>query len=123
MYRDDHGNFVYVDRANRVINRHGLRISLVELSEAIRGLTNVTSAACIMFDHEGDVGIVAFVVTTKSTTPIELRRSALERLPEAMLPDRFEIVDALPMNKSNKLDEPLLLAGAGLSPLTSARDA
>jgi non-ribosomal peptide synthetase component F len=44
MYRDDHGNFVYVDRANRVINRHGLRISLVELSEAIRGLTNVVSA-------------------------------------------------------------------------------
>jgi len=117
MYRDHHGDFVYVDRANRVINRHGLRISLVEVSEAIRGLPHVDSAACIMFDNEGDVGIAAFVATNESTTSVELRRAALERLPEAMLPDRFEIVNALPMNKSNKLDELLLLAGADLSPL------
>ena len=38
VYRDNNGNYVYVDRADRVINRNGLRISLIELSEAIREL-------------------------------------------------------------------------------------
>jgi len=37
-YRDLDGNYVYVDRADRVIKRSGVRISLVELSGAISSL-------------------------------------------------------------------------------------
>ena len=32
FYRDDSGNYVYVDRTDRVVKRSGVRISLVELS-------------------------------------------------------------------------------------------
>jgi acyl-coenzyme A synthetase/AMP-(fatty) acid ligase len=34
-----------------------------------------------------------------------------------MLPNRIELVEELPMTKSSKLDERLLLAEAGLQPL------
>ena len=34
-YRDDHGDYVYVDRVDRVVKRSGVRISLVELSESM----------------------------------------------------------------------------------------
>ena len=34
VYRTDEGDYVYVDRADRVIKRMGVRISLVELAEA-----------------------------------------------------------------------------------------
>jgi D-alanine--poly(phosphoribitol) ligase subunit 1 len=114
VYRNRDGNYIYVDRADRVIKRNGLRISLVELSEAIRGIDHVVAGTCVTFDNEGELGIVAFVVLDQPISVLDLRDGALERIPAGMLPDRFEQVDELPVNKSNKLDEPRLLADAGL---------
>jgi D-alanine--poly(phosphoribitol) ligase subunit 1 len=117
VYRDQNGSYVYVDRADRVIKRSGVRISLIELSEAMRSLAGVSAAACVTFDDEGELGIVAFVVTETEVAVSELRQAARERLPETMLPNRIELVRELPMTKSSKLDERLLLAEAGLRPL------
>jgi amino acid adenylation domain-containing protein len=117
VYRDQNGSYVYVDRADRVIKRSGVRISLIELSEAMRNLAGVSAAACVTFDNEGELGIVAFVVTDTDVSALELRQAARERLPETMLPNRVELVQELPMTKSSKLDERLLLAEAGLQPV------
>jgi D-alanine--poly(phosphoribitol) ligase subunit 1 len=117
VYRDENGRYVYVDRADRVIKRSGVRISLVELSEVMRGLAGVAAAACVTFDDEGQLGIVAFVVTDEPITPLELLQAAGDRLPETMLPNRVELVTELPLTQSSKLDERLLLSEAGLRPL------
>jgi D-alanine--poly(phosphoribitol) ligase subunit 1 len=119
VYRDKNGSYVYVDRADRVIKRSGVRISLVELGEAMRNLAGVSAAACVTFDDEGDLGIVAFVVADGSLSALELRQAAREHLPETMLPNRVELVEELPMTKSSKLDERLLLSRTGLQPVTS----
>jgi acyl-coenzyme A synthetase/AMP-(fatty) acid ligase len=91
-----------------------LRISLVELSEAIRKVEGVTAVACVAFDDEGELGIVAFVTAGTLMSDRELRRGAGDYLPEAMIPNRFLVVDSLPVNRSNKLDERSLLLAAGL---------
>jgi D-alanine--poly(phosphoribitol) ligase subunit 1 len=119
VYRDQHGSYVYVDRADRVIKRSGVRISLIELSEAMRSLAGVSASACVTFDDEGELGIVAFVVPEAEVAVSELRQAARERLPETMLPNRIELVRELPMTKSSKLDERLLLSEAGLHPVAS----
>jgi D-alanine--poly(phosphoribitol) ligase subunit 1 len=120
VYRDDRGRYVYVDRADRVIKRSGVRISLVELSEAMRGLAGVTAAACVTYDNDGELGIVAFVVTGGPATALELQQAARARLPDTMLPNRVELVGQLPLTASSKLDERLLLSEAGLRPLRAA---
>jgi D-alanine--poly(phosphoribitol) ligase subunit 1 len=120
VYRDDNGRYVYVDRADRVIKRSGVRISLVELGEAMRSLAGVSAAACVTFDLDGELGIVAFVVTEGPATALELQQAARERLPDTMLPNRVELVDELPLTASSKLDERLLLSEAGLVPLRAA---
>jgi D-alanine--poly(phosphoribitol) ligase subunit 1 len=114
VYRTEDGEYVYVDRADRVMKRHGVRISLVELGEAMRGLAGVSAAACVAFDDGGRTGIVAFVVADGPVDILELRRAAARQLPESMLPDRIEVVDNLPLTRSSKLDERRLLAQAGL---------
>ena len=119
VYRDTHGRYVYVDRADRVIKRSGVRISLIELSEAMRSLDGVAAASCVTYDNQGELGIVAFVVTETEISEADLRRASRERLPETMLPNRIEVVAELPMTKSSKLDERLLLSQAGLTPLPS----
>jgi D-alanine--poly(phosphoribitol) ligase subunit 1 len=120
VYRNQTGSYVYMDRADRVIKRSGVRISLVELSEAMRSLSDVSAAACVTYDNEGALGIVAFVVTDQPRTALELHQAARERLPDTMLPDRIELVEALPLTKSSKLDERILLAEAGLTALGPA---
>lgn len=114
MYREPSGDCVYVGRADRVIKRNGVRISLLELSDTMRSLDAVAAAACLPFDHEGQLGIVAFVVTDHATSDLDLRRAARERLPDTMLPDRIEQVESFPLTPSSKLDERRLMADAGL---------
>ncbi|MGA2306257.1 MAG: hypothetical protein ABSH29_19050 [Acidimicrobiales bacterium] len=62
---------------------------------------------------------MALVVTETEVAVSDLRQAARERLPETMLPNRIELVRELPMTKSSKLDERLLLSEAGLRPLAS----
>jgi D-alanine--poly(phosphoribitol) ligase subunit 1 len=116
VYRDETGSYVYVDRTDRVIKRSGVRISLVELSASMNKIEGVVVAACMTFDREGELGIVAFVNTEAEFSALDLRRAASKLIPENMLPDRFERVTAMPLNKSNQLDEHRLLSEAGLKP-------
>ncbi len=114
--RDDRGNYVYVGRSDRVIKRHGVRMSLVEVTDALGGLDGIASAACTTFDRDGDLGVVAFVVPERELTPVAVRQAASERLPETMLPDHFVLVADLPLTSSSKVDERRLLREAGLAP-------
>lgn len=130
VYRNPRGHYVYVERADRVIKRSGVRISLVEVADAVRRLPGVTDAACVVFDDGGAVGIAAFVVTDHPIIPLELRRGASQHLPDSMLPDRIERVPTLPLTASGKLDERGLLReaglrppGAGRAPVTASRSA
>lgn len=116
VYRNHEGSYVYVGRADRVIKRNGVRISLIELSEAMRNLTDVAASTCVTFDDEGTLGIVAFVVTENPVSIADLQRAAWERLPDTMLPNRIELVTELPLTSSSKIDERLLLSQAGLRP-------
>jgi len=116
-YRDQFENYVYVGRNDRVVKRSGVRISLDELSESMSKIEHVDSAACLLFDREDGPGIVAFVTTETKLSDVELRRAARQFIPENMLPDRIEIVDTMPLNRSNQLDEKTLLSMAGLEPV------
>jgi D-alanine--poly(phosphoribitol) ligase subunit 1 len=117
VMRAEDGNYVYIDRADRVVKRNAVRISLVELAEVMRGLPGVTAATCATFEYEGALGIAAFVVTPTPQTVAELRRAAAQRLPATMLPDTFVVVDVLPLTSSSKVDERRLLQEAGLKRL------
>jgi acyl-CoA synthetase (AMP-forming)/AMP-acid ligase II len=115
VYRDGRGHYIYVDRADRVVKRSGVRISLLELADAIQSLPGVSGAACVVFDSDGEVGIAAFVVTDTPLSAHELRNGARDHLPDTMLPDRFDVVDELPLTAAGKLDEKRLLSEAGLN--------
>ena len=116
VYRGEDGNYFYVDRTDRVVKRSGVRISLVELSASMNRIDVVVAAACSTFDRDGELGIVAFVISDVELSVIEMRRAASRLIPENMLPDRIEFVASLGLNTSNQLDETGLLAAAGLRP-------
>ena len=111
------GTYRYAGRLDDVIKRNGVRLSLLELSEAVRAIDHVTAAACLTFDNNGTLGIAAFVVTDESLTPFELQLATRAQLPDSMLPDVYIVVDALPLTSSGKLNERALLSEADLESL------
>jgi D-alanine--poly(phosphoribitol) ligase subunit 1 len=114
VYRDTFGDYVYVDRADRVVKRSGVRISLLELNALMGTVAGVVAVASLTYDREGELGIVAFVTTERELSNVDLRRALRKLLPDNMLPDRIEHVVTMPLNRSNQLDEAQLLLGAGL---------
>ncbi len=114
MFRDEWGDYVYLDRADRVVKRRAVRISLAEVTDALRNLPGVSNAVCVPFDQSGELGIAAFVVVTAPLTALDVRRDASEYLPASMIPDVFKVVDSIPMTSASKVDERALIAGAGL---------
>jgi D-alanine--poly(phosphoribitol) ligase subunit 1 len=114
--RNRAGDYLYIDRADRVIKRSGVRISLIEVADVLRHLPGVTSAIGAAFDDDGRLGIVAFVTVGSDLSELDIKRLGAEHLPDTMLPDRIVVVDELPLTASSKVDERRLLASAGLRP-------
>jgi amino acid adenylation domain-containing protein len=112
--RDGRGNYVYTGRADRVVKRKALRISLIEVGDVLQHLPGVSAATCATFDNHGTTGIAAFVVLAGQQSVAQVRAAAAERLPAAMLPDLINSVSELPLTLSSKVDERRLLAEAGL---------
>jgi len=119
-YRNLDNDFVYVNRADRVIKRSGVRISLLEISEAFSINDDVSAATSIAFDNDGVIGVATFVVVASPNSPYDLHRRAREILPPTMLPNEIFIIESIPLTSSGKADERRLLTDAGLSPWTLA---
>lgn len=116
-YRDSEGRYVYVERSDRVVKRGGSRISLAEITRAFQSCAVVHLAMTLAFDDGGTVGIVTFVVRREDLTTSDLHRWVRKRLPSWSLPDRIELIESIPLTKSGKTDEDLLLKSRGLSPV------
>ncbi len=115
VYRDDAGVYFLVGRRDRMVKRSGVRIFLSEVAAALCDLEPVSAAVCTPYDDDGQLAIAAFVTTRGHASGRDIRLAASAVLPATMLPDRVEIVDVLPMTSGSKVDERVLLAGAGLT--------
>jgi D-alanine--poly(phosphoribitol) ligase subunit 1 len=104
VMRDPSGNYLYIDRADNVIKRNGVRISLTEIAQCLLGLEAVEDAACVSCGAPGETRLVAFVVTSSATGPPQLRRSLAAKLPASMVPDEIKILPSMPMTTAGKLD-------------------
>lgn len=94
------GNDIYFEsRIDRQIKRAGFRLELGEIEAAIR---SAGAAAACAVHAEGK--IVAFL---EGTDPVLCDRVAArigDHLPAYAIPDRFELIDALPRNANDKID-------------------
>ena len=111
--RDGQGRYVYLGRADDVVKRRGVRISLAEVSRAMRAVHGVSGAVCAPVEIEGRLGIAAFVHAAADVTVSQLLDSAGSQLPSTMLPDRVFLVEGFPTTSAGKVDLRALRAAVG----------
>jgi amino acid adenylation domain-containing protein len=111
-YRAD-GNIEFLGRIDNQIKIRGFRIELEEIEQALRTQPGV--ADCVVALHEeseGDKRLFAYVVASANheLTVADLRNYLKTRLPSYMIPAAFELIDALPLLPSGKINRRALPA-------------
>jgi len=106
------GRIDLLGRADRQIKLRGIRIEIGEIEASLAVHPDVREAAVDLRETGGGPVLAAWVVPAGPVAPDipELRRWLRERLPEAMIPASFTMLEALPRTVSGKLDRRALPA-------------
>jgi non-ribosomal peptide synthetase component F/thioesterase domain-containing protein len=112
------GILEFLGRADQQLKVRGIRVEPGEIESALVRHPAVREAGVVRQVEPGGGQLVAFVTVAEDVTPAELRGSAGRWLPSSLVPDRIEVVEALPRTVSGKLDRHRLEARAS----TLARD-
>jgi hypothetical protein len=114
------GALEYLGRADDQVKIRGVRVEPGEVQAVLAAHPSVAQVAVVVRDER----LVAYVVG-EGVEIEELRTHAVSRLPSAMVPSAFVVMDALPVTVNGKLDRRSLPApdyaveiGAGRAPQT-----
>ena len=104
--RDAQGVLHYLGRVDTQVKVRGFRVELGEIESVLAGHPDVAMAAAAVRGDSDDRHLVAYVVGAdgRRPSPGALRAHLAQQLPGYMVPDRFVPLDALPLNRSGKVD-------------------
>lgn len=103
---DADGCLEHLGRLDDALKIRGRTVFPLEVEGAIMATGQVTEAAVIAdIDGSGEAGLAAVIVPTSGALDLrELRRALADRLPQGLVPGRIEVVTALPLLASGKVD-------------------
>lgn len=103
-YKAENGDIVFAGRKDFQIKKLGHRIELGEVENAILSVNSIENACCIFNEKNSEI----IAVYTGKIEVGELSQIVAEKLPNYMVPDRFEKLKVMPMNLNGKIDRPML---------------
>jgi carnitine-CoA ligase len=107
LYRDEAGEFFFVDRLKDAIRRRGENISSVEVEAEVYAFPGVGEAAAVGVPSEdGEEEVLVAVAATPGGPPIdaaELVRFLVPRMPHYMVPRYVRVMASLPKTPTNKI--------------------
>ncbi|MBI3847817.1 MAG: amino acid adenylation domain-containing protein, partial [Planctomycetes bacterium] len=101
------GEIEFAGRRDRQIKVRGHRVELGDVEAALDDDASVRDAIVVAREgRDGDVELTAYVVARPGATPTAtaLRSALRSRLPDAMIPSRFVLLDAIPLTPNGKPD-------------------
>jgi amino acid adenylation domain-containing protein len=107
------GALLHIGRKDSLVKISGQRIDIGEIEAALRSSDWVRHVAVVdRDDGAGTKRLVAYIVPDggKPLARAALRRFLADRLPEHMIPSRFEQIQELPLTLSGKIDRRALPA-------------
>lgn len=121
------GNLEILGRIDRQVKIRGVRIEPAEIEMALTSHPSIRQAAVLALPGpNAELYLIAYLVLQEAGSQLEqlqleqlqldqLRRFLASRLPDAMIPSVFQVIEALPLTASGKVDR-LALAARGDAP-------
>ena len=113
------GNIEYFGRLDHQVKLRGIRIELAEIEASLTQHPSVQEVVVVAReDVPGEPRLVAYVVPAQEPQPTvrELRRLLEKKLPAAMVPAIFVMLETLPLTPSGKVNRQALPAPGPLRP-------
>ncbi len=102
VYYNEKGELIYKGRKDFQIKHMGYRIELGEIETAILAINGVDNA-CVLYDNENK-NIVLIYESTIKNTQRDILLELHSKLPKYMLPTKFILLEAMPLNINGKID-------------------
>ncbi|WP_424890366.1 amino acid adenylation domain-containing protein [Streptomyces sp. XH2] len=117
VHAGEDGLLHFHGRQDDQVKIRGHLVELAEVNAALRALSGVADAHTRVVGEPGEERSLAAYVVAPGADAAVLRRTLRERLPEYLCPDRFVLLDRLPLASSGKVDwRSLPPATAGTAP-------
>ncbi|TCP59425.1 amino acid adenylation domain-containing protein [Tumebacillus sp. BK434] len=109
LYRPD-GTLDILGRVDDQVKIRGVRIQLTEIAALLAQHPAVTSSAVLDWKDDGMTWLAAYVTAREgeTLTAPELRFFLEQRLPAAMVPSAYVVLDRLPLTSNGKVDRKAL---------------
>jgi len=106
------GDLIVLGRLGRMVKIRGNRVFLNEIENHLRSITNISGAAVVDIDFNGDKELVGFI-TVSQDLAIKLEDIKLElakTLPDFMIPKQIKIIKNIPLLQGGKVDYNFLIS-------------
>jgi natural product biosynthesis luciferase-like monooxygenase protein/amino acid adenylation domain-containing protein len=101
--RREDGAVEFLGRIDSQVKIRGFRVELGEIEAALAQAPGVRECAVVAREEDGGRRLVAWVALEEGAAP-DLRGFLRQRLPEAMIPAAFAVLDTFPRTASGKVD-------------------
>lgn len=111
FYRDEAGNYFFIDRAKDAIRRRGENVSSFEVENEVLAHPNVREAAAIGVPSplgEDELLIVVAPIPGCVIDPVEMIEFLQPRMAHFMIPRYIRVLDVLPKTPTEKVQKHLL---------------
>lgn len=106
------GDLVFLGRKDRILKVNGQRVALEEIENLLREHPDVINSAVISSEGQGRLDFVllkAFLIVkqkneSSDTVTASVRSWMVERVPSAMVPNLFFVVESFPISSTGKID-------------------
>lgn len=109
-YVDENGMFYCLGRKDFQVKLNGYRIEPEEVNLNIKNLEGVSDSAVIFNDDNVNPCLVCFYCSAEDVSVKELKAALAEKVPEYMIPARWQRIDSIPLNNNRKVDRAALKA-------------
>lgn len=105
---EQEGFYFCKGRLDNQVKISGYRVELMDIEAHLRLIEGIDEAVCFLVDAGGRQFIAAAYVGASEVSPVDCKATLKDKLPSYMAPAILWKLDALPLNKSGKVDRPTL---------------
>jgi crotonobetaine/carnitine-CoA ligase len=109
LYRNEAGEFFFVDRLKDAIRRRGENISSIEVETEVYAFPGVAEVAAVGVPSvDGEEEVLVVVAGKAGAPPIDARELIdflVPRMPHYMVPRYVRVLDSLPKTATNKIQK------------------
>ena len=119
---DENGNIYYIGRKDFQVKINGYRIEIEEVEKSILSIPEVKNVAVITEKDSYEKNIlVSYIELNEQIEYAELKEKLFKKLPQYMIPNRFYLVDKMPININGKVDKHFLLQNKNIYQIYSVK--